>query len=635
MEGSPTGTKAEETEGSPTGRRAEEIEGSPTGTRAEEIQGSPTGRKAEHEGASPGRQAQAQCSPTGIRAYYGGSTQLDTASKPNLSRHPDSNDKPNRQSDATHSTDTKLVNRSSPSLKHRSGNHTAAQHDSLGTNPGSTGSPNGKFSGRGGTTLVEAPVPTQAWGQVQGRLISGGCRSLPLHNKPRSRWDQLPADSHLAGQAGSKSLTIHPQGPSQQEAIPMECSPDKGRCSALSPLPSDPALSPLPLAPTLHPLPLAPTMSPFMPKQASPAPRSTPAMNSNLQTKCRMLNSHQLNTQASPAINRSYNPSQSKDALDNVPKQSADQCSPDTPRDARHTPTQASTSPGCKASANACAHTPAPSKPAQPTQALTTPKTSSKRRSSSSIYSSSRSRSCSLTSNSGRPQTRKRYRSFSDSSSGDNRLRRRHSLHSSGEAAHRHTDQLTRRPYRSTCSSSSFDTSTSMTNMTTSCSEASSYSSGSLAAAYGIDASDADEDPQYGCLNWHVKRTQGNLPIVSSKSMQLRYSWGKGSSVTGTVDTIVWTCCTEVVSWNWSQSGAVSLGEVSHWTSVCSCQHDAVCSSDCWLAALRHLLANHLDCMVAQSLFGYLKHAQADVRSSLYKRCIKYNCVTVCSFMHQ
>lgn len=115
-----------------------------------------------------------------------------------------------------------------------------------------------------------------------------------------------------------------------------------------------------------------------------------------------------------------------------------------------------------------------------------------------------------------------------------------------------------------------------MTNMTTSCSEVSSYSSGSLAAAYGIDVSDADEDPQYGCLNWYVKRPQGNLPIVSSKSMRLCYNWGEGSSVRGTVDTTVWTCCTEVVSWNWSQSGAVLLAQVLHWTSSCSRLYDAV-----------------------------------------------------------
>ena len=95
--------------------------------------------------------------------------------------------------------------------------------------------------------------------------------------------------------------------------------------------------------------------------------------------------------------------------------------------------------------------------------------------------------------------------------------------------------------------------------MTTS-SESSSYSSsGSLAAAaYGINASE-EVDPKYGALNWYVKRMKGNLPAVTSKSMQLRYSWGDDSSVSDTVNTTALICSTDVMSWHWSQSGAAPL----------------------------------------------------------------------------
>ena len=202
--------------------------------------------------------------------------------------------------------------------------------------------------------------------------------------------------------------------------------------------------------------------------------------------------------------------------------------------------------------------TPRQSKNAGSTQALTLQRASSNTiRSSISRTSSS----CSFTTSSSKnPYRRKRRRSYSDTSSSDFRLRKRRWTYSPNRFRHpAYTHRHTRRRYSSITSSSL----TSASSMTTSCSGASNYSyssSGSLAAAYGIEASDEEDvDPKYGALNWYVKRTQGDLPVFCSKSMQLSYSWGDGSSVSDTVSTTALICSTEVMSWHWSQSGAVTF----------------------------------------------------------------------------
>lgn len=113
---------------------------------------------------------------------------------------------------------------------------------------------------------------------------------------------------------------------------------------------------------------------------------------------------------------------------------------------------------------------------------------------------------------------------------------------------HTYTDRHTRRCHSSSSDSGSF---TSSSSMTTSCSEASSYSSSSSssAAAYKIAASgEEDMGPEYGSLNWYVKRTQSIMPAVSGKSMQLRYSWGDDSFASDTVDTTALICSTDIMS---------------------------------------------------------------------------------------
>ena len=120
---------------------------------------------------------------------------------------------------------------------------------------------------------------------------------------------------------------------------------------------------------------------------------------------------------------------------------------------------------------------------------------------------------------------------------------------------HTYTDRHTRRCHSSSSDSGSFPSSISMT---TSCSEASSYSSSSSAAAHEIGASgENDVGPEYGSLNWYVKKTQSIMPAVSGKSMQLRYSWGDDSFASDTVDTTALICSPDIMSWHWSQSGAV------------------------------------------------------------------------------
>ena len=191
------------------------------------------------------------------------------------------------------------------------------------------------------------------------------------------------------------------------------------------------------------------------------------------------------------------------------------------------------------------------SKHAQRRHARISPRTSSDNNDSSRSGSS-----CSLTSSSKRSSRHKRRRSYSDSSRSDFRLRKRRSTQNSDPATRTYTDRHTCRSYSSSGDSSS---STSSSSMTTSCSEASSYSGGgsSLAAAYGINASDEEDgDPRYGSLNWCVKKTQGSMPAVSSKSMQLCYSWGLDSLVSDTVNTTALICSTDIMSWYWSQSGA-------------------------------------------------------------------------------
>ena len=91
-------------------------------------------------------------------------------------------------------------------------------------------------------------------------------------------------------------------------------------------------------------------------------------------------------------------------------------------------------------------------------------------------------------------------------------------------------------------------------------SDASSYSSGgTLAAAYGIDASDTDVTSLYGCLNWYVKRPQsGDLPCVSNNDLQVCYSWCDKSPIRDRVSVTAWICATDVMSWHWSQSGGPS-----------------------------------------------------------------------------
>ena len=197
--------------------------------------------------------------------------------------------------------------------------------------------------------------------------------------------------------------------------------------------------------------------------------------------------------------------------------------------------------------------------PRQSNHAQCTPSRTSPRRSSNDSSSSRSSSSCSLTSSSEVPSCRKRRRSCIDSSSTGFRLRKRRSTHNSDRALHTCMDRHARCCYSSSSDSSSF---TGSSSMTTSCSEASSYSSsGSLAAAYGIDASDKEEDgdPKYGSLNWYVKRTQGNMPAVSNKSMQLCYRWGDDSSISDKVNTTALICSTDIMSWHWSQSGATPL----------------------------------------------------------------------------
>lgn len=445
-------------------------------------------------------------------------------------------------------------------MKHSSDNHTQAQHDSLTGPAASTCRPGGNTLRGHDTPLEDPSVPSNASVGVEGGQAHGGYRSQPpLLKKHCSRWDQPPASSQLALQVDSEHLT-HPQDSTQHEVTSKECSPAKWPCPALSPLALAPAPGPLPLAIALSPPSLAPALGPPVLKQASPALHSTPASNSSLQTKPRTLSSLERHThpaQAAPATSmRSYNPGQCIDP--HLPSHATGHFSPETATDASHTQIQAL--PGSKPSATGCAYTPLLSKHAQRTHAQTAPRVSGQPSSTNNINSRTPS-SCSLTSTSERPHRRKRYRSFSDSSGDDYQLRRRRrqSTHSSREAAHRRTDRHSRLRYRST-SSSSFETS----SMTTSCSDVSRYySSGdSLAAAHGIDVPEAGEDPQYGSLNWYVQRAPGILPVISSKSMQLCYHWGEESSVSGTVDTTVWTCSTQVVSWNWAQSGTFSLASM-------------------------------------------------------------------------